>query len=146
MGITLRQACRTAAGLSLALMLLGCAATTPGRVSTEVAPSADFTARHTFAWQDSQASLDSRTPEQDVEALKQTIRSAVVQQLEQKGFRETADSTPDFLVSFHLVVTVTTAPQLCMRRNAIFRWPPLSAGRPDVEVCEGESQLSSRPV
>jgi hypothetical protein len=73
-----------------------------------------------------------------VEAVKRTIRDTVVEQLSLKGFREVADTDPDFLVSFHLVVTLMTEPQLCIRRHVIFNYPNTPPPLRDVEVCEAE--------
>jgi hypothetical protein len=134
--------------LSVAAVLLfasGCAA--PGRVETEAVPTADFTSRHTFAWQESQASYDpepSAQDEQQVKEVKDAIQTAVLQQLASKGFKPSGEN-PDFLVSFHLVVKVTKAPDLCMRRNLIFHWPgPLDDDTYD--VCQRDTVMPNRTV
>jgi hypothetical protein len=119
------------AGLTLAA---GCAA--PRSVETEMAPAADFSSRHTFAWQESQASYDSTPTPPDVEAVKRTIRDTVVEQLSLKGFREVEGAEPDFLVSFHMVVTVMTEPELCIRRHVIFNYPNAPQPLKEVEVCD----------
>ncbi len=116
--------------------LTACSA--PRRVETEVAPTADFSARRTFAWQESQASYDPRPAAPDVEAVRRTIRETVVEQLSLKGFREAQGAEPDFLVSFHLVVTVMTEPELCVRRHVIFSYTEVSPALRDIEVCEGD--------
>ncbi len=76
----------------------------------------------------------------DVEAVKRTIRDTVVEQLSLKGFREVQGAPPDFLVSFHLVVTtVMTEPELCVRRHVIFEYPGRTPPLEEVEVCERRS-------
>lgn len=128
-----------------ATVLTGCSA--PRRVDTEVAPAADFSSRRTFAWQESQASYDPQPDQSDVEAVKRTIRETVVEQLALKGFREVQDSKPDFLVSFHLVVTmVMTEPELCVRRHIIFEYSVSTPALEEIEVCEGRTTLGARTL
>lgn len=129
--------------LGLVAWLAGCAA--PGRIDTETTPAADFTARRTFAWQESQASYDPQPKPQDVEQVKAAIHEAVVTQLAQKGYSE-AVQTPDFLVSFHLVVTQTAAPDLCVRRHLIFDWPGARLDPDAYEVCQRDPTGANRMV
>jgi hypothetical protein len=134
-----------AAAFGAALLVAACSA--PRRVDTEMAPAADFSARHTFAWQESQASYDPQPPEPDVEAVKRTIRDTVVEQLALKGFRESQEPQADFLVSFHLVVTtVMTEPELCTRRHMIFEYVGSTPTLDEIEVCTGTSNPSPRLV
>jgi hypothetical protein len=126
-------------GLAALITLAMTACSAPRRVDTEVAPAADFSARHTFAWQESQASYDPQPEPPDVEAVKRTIRDTVVEQLSLKGFREVQDARPDFLVSFHLVVTVMTEPELCVRRHLIFNYSGATPPLKEVEVCDGDA-------
>jgi hypothetical protein len=129
------------AALGLAVFAAGCAS--QGRIDTETTPAADFSARHTFAWQESQASYDPKPKPQDVELVKAAIHEAVVTQLAQKGYSEASSRTPDFLVSFHLVVTETAAPDLCVQRQVIFDWP----GRGDTyEICQRDTIQMNRTV
>lgn len=128
----------------LGAALAGCAAT--GRIDTETAPAADFTLRHTFAWQESQASYDPKPKPQDVEQVKAAIHEAVVTQLAQKGYSEASGKAPDFLVSFHLVVTETEAPELCIRRHLIFEWPGARAPGETYEICQRDPLMVSRTV
>lgn len=130
--------------LSLGMLLAGCAS--PGRIDTETAPTADFSSRHTFAWQESQASYDPQPKPQDVEQVKAAIHEAVVAQLAQKGYSEASSKTPDFLVSFHLVVTETAAPDLCMRRHLIFEWPAARVNPDTYEICQRDPAMLSRTV
>lgn len=130
--------------LVAAAVIAGCAA--PRRVDTEMAPAADFSARRTFAWQESQASYDPQPASPDVEAVKRTIRDAVVEQLLLKGFREVEGAAPDFLVSFHLVVTVMTEPELCVRRHVIFAHPGTPGPLRDIEVCEVDTLARVRTL
>lgn len=132
--------CMRAALLMAAAVLAAC--TAPRRVDTEVAPAADFSVRRTFAWQESQASYEAQPTPADVEAVKRTIRDAVVEQLSLKGFREVQGAAPDFLVSFHLVVTVMTEPELCVRRHVIFEMPGVPAPARDIEVCQGGESIA----
>lgn len=125
--------------------LTGCSA--PRRVDTEVAPAADFSSRRTFAWQESQASYDPQPDQSDVDAVKRAIRETVVEQLALKGFREVQGAEPDFLVSFHLVVTtVMTEPELCVRRHIIFEYSVSTPALEEIEVCEGKSTLGARTL
>ena len=140
------NACRPALWiLSAALIAVttaaGCSA--PRRVETETAPAADFTSRHTFAWQESAASYDPEPAQRDddVEEVKRTIRDTVVEQLSLKGFREVQGAPPDFLVSFHLVVTVMTEPELCVRRHVIFNYPGAPPPLKEVEVCDADPMV-----
>ena len=129
--------------LAAALTLAACA--TPSRVDSEATPSADFSARHTYAWQESKASYDPPPRTLDVQSVKQTIHDAVLQQLQQKGYSES--SKPDFLVSFHLVVTETEVPELCVRRQMIFEWPDSVSRMDDYEVCRRDPvMVNSRTV
>jgi len=128
-----------------AAVLTGCSA--PRRADTEVAPAADFGSRRTFAWQESQASYDPQPDQSDVEAVKRAIRETVVEQLALKGFREVQGAKPDFLVSFHLVVTtVMTEPELCVRRHIIFEYSVSTPALEEIEVCEGRSTLGARTL
>lgn len=134
---------RTLSILAAAVVLLSACAS-PGRVETEVVPTADFSSRHTFAWQESQASYDPEPSAQDVQQVKEAIHDAVLHQLSSKGFTPAGDN-PDFLVSFHLVVKVTKSPELCMRRNLIFHWPgPLDDNTYD--VCLHDTVMPNRTV
>jgi len=134
-----------AAAFGIALAVAGCSA--PRRVDTEVAPTADFSSRHTFAWQESQASYDPQPPERDVEEVKRAIRDTVVEQLALKGFRESQEAEVDFLVSFHLVVTtVMTEPELCTRRHIIFEYVGTTPALDEIEMCTGNVDPSPRFV
>lgn len=126
----------------LATLLASSACTAPRRVDTETAPAADFSTRHTFAWQESQASYDPQTAAPGDEAVKRTIRDTVVEQLSLKGFREAQDAAPDFLVSFHLVVTLMTEPELCVTRHVIFNYQGAPTPLKDAEVCESDRMTS----
>jgi len=145
----LRLACRmfvTAIAVGGAVAALA-ACSAPRRIDTEVAPAADFSSRRTFAWQESQASYDPQPDQSDVEAVKRAIRDTVVEQLALKGFREEEGAEPDFLVSFHLIVTtVMTEPELCIRRHIIFEYSVATPALDEIEVCEGSSKVSSRPL
>jgi hypothetical protein len=48
---------------------------------------------------------------------------------------------PDFLVSFHLVVTLMTEPALCVRRHVIFNYPGAPPPLKEVEVCDADPLL-----
>ena len=122
----------------LIVVLAASACSMPRRVETETAPAADFASRHTFAWQESQASYDPQPAPPDVEAVKRTIRDTVVEQLSLKGFKEAQGVQPDFLVSFHLVVTLMTEPELCVRRHVIFNYPGAPPPLKEVEVCDAD--------
>lgn len=126
---------------ALAAVLLSTACTSPRRVETETAPAADFSARHTFAWQESQASYDPQSVEPGDEAVKRTIRETVVEQLSLKGFKEVRGTEPDFLVSFHLVVTLMTEPELCVTRHVIFNYQGAAPPPKDVDVCESDPMV-----
>jgi hypothetical protein len=124
--------------LAVLTAVIASACASPRRVETEMAPAADFTSRHTFAWQESQASYDPQPASPDVEAVKRTIHDTVVEQLSLKGFKEVQGAEPDFLVSFHLVVTLMTEPELCVRRHVIFNYPGAPPPLKDVEVCDAD--------
>ena len=126
----------TALAVSAAVLAVSTGCTAPRRVDTETAPAADFSVRHTFAWQESPASLEPQTASADDEAVERTIRDTVVEQLSLKGFREVQGAEPDFLVSFHLVVTLMTEPELCVTRHLIFNYQP-----DDLRLIERSRQL-----
>ena len=126
----------TALAVSAAVLAVSTGCTAPRRVDTETAPAADFSVRHTFAWQESPASLEPQTASADDEAVERTIRDTVVEQLSLKGFREVQGAEPDFLVSFHLVVTLMTEPELCVTRHLIFNYQGAPASPTDAEGCE----------
>jgi hypothetical protein len=132
---------RWIATAALAASLVVAACTSPRRVETETAPAADFTTRHTFAWQESQASYDRQPVEPDDEAVKRTIRDTVVEQLSLKGFKEVQDAEPDFLVSFHLVVTLMTEPELCVTRHVIFNYQGPPPPHKNAEVCDSDPMV-----
>jgi hypothetical protein len=134
---------RWTAMAALASLLMAAACTSPRRVETETAPAADFSARHTFAWQESQASHEPQPVEPDVEAVKRTIRDTVVEQLSLKGFKEVRGAAPDFLVSFHLVVTLMTEPELCVTRHVIFNYQGPPPPHKHAEVCDSDPMAPS---
>lgn len=130
--------------LGLCALLSSCA--TPGHVDTETAPAADFAQRHTFAWQESQASYDPQPNAGDIEQVKAAIHAAVLAQLGQKGYSEAGDRPPDFLVSFHLVVTATESPGLCVRRHMIFEWPGARPSPDSYDICQFDPGMNNRTV
>ena len=134
---------RWIAGAVLASLLVAAACTSPRRVETETAPAANFSTRHTFAWQESQASYDRQPVEPGDEAVKRTIRDTVVEQLSLKGFKEVQGAEPDFLVSFHLVVTLMTEPELCVTRHVIFNYQEAPPPLKDAEVCDSDPMTPS---
>ena len=75
-------------------------------ISTEYNHNVDFSKMRTFAWLDSQISFAETGDLQragDAEAL---IRSTVADSLVEKGYQQLpGDQQPDFLVSYHVVVT-----------------------------------------
>lgn len=140
------NACRPALCIlsaALLTLLASVSCTAPRRVETETAPAANFSSRHTFAWQGPAASYDPQPAQADVEVeeVKRTIRDTVVEQLSLKGFREVQGAQPDFLVSFHLVVTVMTEPDLCVRRHVIFNYPGAPPPLKEVKVCDADPMV-----
>ena len=132
-------------GVALLAALCAACAGAP-RIDTETTPSADFSQRRTFAWQESQASYDPEPRPQDIEAVKAAIHQAVVTQLASKGYSE-APQTPDFLVSFHLVVTESAAPDdLCVRRYMIFDVPVSTTALDVYEICRANPLVSRRTL
>lgn len=130
--------------LVLSALLAACAG--PPRIDTETAPSADLSRRQTFAWQESQASYDPQPrTAQDVETVKAAIHEAVLGQLAQKGYSQ-ATERPDFLVSFHLVMTEAQAPDLCVRRHAIFELGVVSDSVDTYQICREEPVMPRRTV
>jgi hypothetical protein len=133
----------TALAVFAAVLAVPAACTSPRRVDTETAPAADFSTRHTFAWQESAASHEPQPASADDEAVERTIRDTVVEQLSLKGFKEVQGADPDFLVSFHLVVTLMTEPELCVTRHLIFNYQGAPAPPNDVEGCESDRMTSA---
>lgn len=135
------------AGGSLALAALALAAcTAPTRIDTEAAATADFSQRHTFAWQESIASYDPEPRSDDVQRVKQAIHEAVVEQLSRKGYSPAPAGKADLLVSFHLVVNVTKSEDLCTRRHLIFEWPDFQRKLDTYEICQRDPVMSGRTV
>jgi hypothetical protein len=134
--------------LLAASVATGClaACTTPPRVDAEAAPTADFSTHQTFAWQESFASYDPPPQATDVAEVTQAIHDAVVEQLAGKGYSEAATGRADFLVSFHLVVNVTEAPELCTRRHLIFGEPELQREFDTYEICQRDAVMAPRKV
>lgn len=140
-----RQARTCCSSLLLGLAVAACAG--PPRIDTETAPAADFSRRHTFAWQESQASYDPQpSTARDAEKVKAAIHEAVVSQLAQKGYSEANGHQPDFLVSFHLVLTESQAPDLCVRRHAIFELGVIADSADTYQICREEPTLKRRTV
>jgi len=132
---------------SLPIILLGLTACAGSpRIDTESVASADFSTRHTFAWQESVASYDPEPASGDVQEVKQAIHDAVVEQLARKGYRPAQASAADFLVSFHLVVNVTKSEELCTRRHLIFEWPDFQRQLDTYEICQRDPVMSGRTV
>jgi hypothetical protein len=74
-------------------------------VDTFAAPEADFPGKKSFAWQGGDIVLSRQTPPDVVASALARIREAVVEELELKGFVETADAaTADMLVSVQVNV------------------------------------------
>ncbi len=133
--------------LPVAAAFLGACAG-PARVDTETAPAADFSQRRTFGWQESQASYEPQPRvAQDVEKVKAAIHEAVLTQLAQKGYSEASGHQPDFLVSFHLVVTEAQgARDLCVRRHTIFELGVISPQLDTYEICRADPIMPRRLV
>jgi hypothetical protein len=132
---------------SLAIILSGLAACAGSpRIDTEAVANADFSARQTFAWQESLASYNPEPASGDVQEVKQAIHDAVVEQLARKGYSPAQAGQPDFLVSFHLVVNVTKAEELCTRRHLIFEWPNFHRNLDTYEICQRDPVMSGRTV
>jgi hypothetical protein len=131
--------------LSALVLALAACAVAP-RIDTEAVPNADFSTRHTFAWQESVASYDPEPASGDVQQVKQAIHDAVVEQLSLKGYRPARAGEPDFLVSFHLVVNETRAEELCTRRHLIFEWPDFQRRLDTYEICQRDPVMKGRTV
>lgn len=132
------------AGLLTVLALTGCAVSP--RIDTEAVPTADFSARHTFAWQESIASYNPEPASVSVQDVKQAIHDAVVEQLAHKGYSLAESGPADFLVSFHLVVNVTREEDLCTRRHLIFEWPEFQRDIDTYEICQRDALGAGRTV
>ena len=86
------------------LAVLGACAVQPP-VDTFAAPEVDFAGRKSFAWQGGDIVLSRQTPPDVVASAVARIREAVVEELELKGFVETADAAAaDMLVSVQVNV------------------------------------------
>lgn len=77
------------------LVLIGCA---PVTVSTSAAPGADFSTRHTFAWEPNRQMGGNM----DNSIAGQEIHAAVDEALEAHGFRPAEGQPPDMLVDYHV--------------------------------------------
>ena len=77
------------------LLLVGCS---PVTVSTSTAPGADFSSRHTYAWEPNPqmgGTFDDSIAGQDIHA-------AVNEALEARGFQPADGQPPDFLVDYRV--------------------------------------------
>jgi hypothetical protein len=81
--------------VAVLLMLCGCA---PVTVSTSKAPDADFSTRHTFAWEPNR----QMGGDMDNTIVGQQIHAAVNEALEAHGFEPVAGQPPDMLVDYHV--------------------------------------------
>ena len=75
-------------------------------ISTEYNHNVDFSKMRTFAWLDSQISFAEASDLQGAGQAEALIRSKVADSLAEKGYQQLPENQrPDFLVSYHVVVT-----------------------------------------
>lgn len=125
----------------LILLSSGCASNI--EIQTDYNRSADFTALRTFAWQDTAVSSTGAYDPDVAQRIDNIIRRSVVDNLIAKGYRQISDSEPDFLVSYHVVVTEEEDPFLYEERDNVFDTSDFEPGetfkiyREDLRINEG---------
>ncbi|MGH8495436.1 MAG: DUF4136 domain-containing protein [Gammaproteobacteria bacterium] len=112
-------------------------------IQTDYNRAADFSALHTFAWQDSAVSATREYDPDIVRRVDSIIRSNVDENLAAKGYRQVSESEPDFLVSYHVVLTEEEDPRLYEERANVFETTDIGSGdtfkiyREDLRINEG---------
>lgn len=119
-------------------------------ISTEYNDNVDFSEMRTFAWLDSQISFAETGDLKGAGHAEALIRSKVADSLAEKGYRQLPENQrPDFLVSYHLVVTQeerntaetpALAPRLSLHGNHHQSCERLRKGTVIVFVLDGESR------
>jgi len=112
-------------------------------IQTDYNRTTDFGALETFAWQDPGVSTTGTYDPDVARRVEAIIRNRVVENLTAKGYREVSDREPDFLVSYHVVVTEEEDPRLYEERYNVFESADLDPGesfqvyREDLRINEG---------
>lgn len=89
-----------------ALFALQPAQATTVELTTEFSEKADFSRLRTFAWLESNISYAEANDASATEVVEALIRTRVADSLAEKGYEQLASKgRPDFLVSYHVVVT-----------------------------------------
>ncbi|CAN5138745.1 hypothetical protein BH24PSE2_BH24PSE2_04750 [soil metagenome] len=89
-----------------------CACATKLEIHTDYSRGARFSDLQTFAWQDSHVSSIGNDDSDVADRVDSIIRRSVSENLTVKGYRQIDSSEPDFLVSYHIVVTEQEDPLL----------------------------------
>ncbi len=92
------------------------------QIQTEPTPNTDFSRLKTFAWQESDISYTGARDPDTARRVQNVIRSSIVTGLQDKGFVQ-VNKQPDFLVSYHVVVTEEEDPMLTEEEYVIFGNP-----------------------
>lgn len=84
----------------LPLFFSGCSSL---EIHTDWDQSADFSKLKTYAWTTA-TQPDTGNPEIDDDLFDERTRKAIDQTLASKGYQKLASGTPDFLVSYHIII------------------------------------------
>ncbi|HUO83448.1 MAG TPA: DUF4136 domain-containing protein [Gammaproteobacteria bacterium] len=124
-------------------VLLTAACASDIEIQTDYNRTTDFAALETFAWQDPGVSTTGTYDPDVARRVEAIVRSSVVENLTAKGYREVSDREPDFLVSYHVVVTEEEDPRLYEERLNVFDSADLDPGesfqvyREDLRINQG---------
>lgn len=127
--------------VAVSVLLSACASNI--EIQTDYNRNADFAALETFAWQDTAVSSTGAYDPDVAQRVDSIVRRSVVENLTAKGYRQTDDGEPDFLVSYHVVVTEEEDPILYEERENVFDTSDIEPGEPfkiyreDLRINEG---------
>ncbi|MDH4014276.1 MAG: DUF4136 domain-containing protein [Chromatiales bacterium] len=85
------------------LCLAGCSSSV--LIETERSSAVDFSGLHTYGWQDADLPSGENGDSSLAIAMADIIRETLAEGLEGKGFVPSQQDSPDFLVSYHMVLT-----------------------------------------
>lgn len=127
----------------VAVAVLAAACASDIEIQTDYNRTTDFAALQTFAWQDPGVSTTGSYDPDVARRVEAIIRNRVIENLTAKGYRQVSDREPDFLVSYHVVVTEEEDPRLYEERYNVFDSSDLDPGesiqvyREDLRINEG---------
>lgn len=91
------------AALAAGVCVGGCSSTV--LIETEQSSAVDFSGFHTYGWQEDGLPSEENGDSALATAMADIIRETVSEGLEDKGFVPSQEESPDFLVSYHMVLT-----------------------------------------